>query len=256
MNKLSTIVLASLTGAVTLLGAIKPANAYVIFFGEDLSPDPSDPATFINSNDMQDLFLSGLIGVGTETFEGLATGTPAPISLTFPGAGTATLSGGGTVVSSGNGGAGRFPISPTQYIQTSAGSAGNFKVDFSAPIGAFGFYGTDIGDFGGQLTLKLTNGGTTSLTVPNTIGSGGSTNGSVLYYGFYAENITEEVTGIEFLNSSTEDVFGFDNLTVGSLQQINPPDPGPGVTTPEPTSVLGLLTVGMFGLGALKRRQG
>lgn len=72
-----------------------------------------------------------------------------------------------------------------------------------------------------------------------------------MYYGFYAQNTSEQVTSIEFLNSSINDIFGFDNLTVGSFQHINPnPNPQPAPTTPESSSILGLLTVGLLSLGS------
>jgi hypothetical protein len=62
----------------------------------------------------------------------------------------------------------------------SAGGTGDFVVTGSSAVAAFGFWGIDIGDFGGQLTLELRNGATVldTLTVPNTAGSGGRTDGS------------------------------------------------------------------------------
>ena len=36
-----------------------------------------------------------------------------------------------------------------------AGFGGDFTVSFSEDVGAFGFYGIDIGDLGGDLTLQL-----------------------------------------------------------------------------------------------------
>jgi hypothetical protein len=201
----------------------------VTFFGEDVEGPPNmDPNTapFTNATNAANLFLSNLTGVGTETFESFSTGTAAPIALTFPGAGTATLSGTGVSVFSGNDGLGRYPFSGTQYIETSSAS---FSVAFSSAIAAFGFYGTDIGDFGGQLTLTLTDihGVTSTLTVPNTIGSGGSTSGSNLYFGFYDTGDT--YTNIVFGNNSGgADVFGFDNMTVGSLEEVTPTTPLPG----------------------------
>jgi hypothetical protein len=200
----------------------------VTFFGEDVQGPPNmDPNTapFTNANTAASNFLSNLTGVGTETFESFATGTTAPIALTFPGAGTATLSGAGVSVFSGNDGLGRYPHSGTQYIETSSAS---FSIGFSSPIAAFGFYGTDIGDFGGRLTLTLTDamGNVSVLTVPNTIGSSGNTSGSNLFYGFY--DLGDTYTSITFGNNSGgADVFGFDDMTVGSLQQVTPtPLPG------------------------------
>lgn len=125
-----------------------------VFFGEDLGQGesvrlPSHPNSDVAHND----FLSNLVGVGTENFESFASGTGAPLPLTFPGAGTATLNGDGFIarVTTGTNGVGRYPISGNQYWD----SSNVFSIDFSAPIAAFGFYGVDIGDFGGQVTLTL-----------------------------------------------------------------------------------------------------
>jgi hypothetical protein len=221
--------------------------APVTFFGEDVNTtgDPNQ-APFTNATAASNSFLSNLTGVGTETFESFATGTTAPLALSFPGAGTATLSGAGVSVVSGNDLSGRYPFSGTQYIETSSAS---FSVGFSSPIAAFGFYGTDIGDFGGQLTLTLTDhlGVVSTLTVPNTIGTLGSTSGSNLYFGFYDTGDT--YTSIVFGNNSGgADTFGFDDMTVGSLQQVTPN------ATPLPAA-LPLFATGLGALGLLGWRR-
>src|SRR5437763_317555 len=145
--------------------------AIVTFFGEDLNRT-GDPniATPANSSAASGRFLANLEGVGTERFEEFPTGTFVPLNVNFPGLTSAVLSGTGTVVS-GNDGGGRFPISGTQYLLTDAGAG--FNLRFNSPVSAFGFYGTDIGDFGGQIALTLTdvNGQVSTLTVPNTIGA-------------------------------------------------------------------------------------
>ena len=85
-----------LLGAVALL-FIQPANAGLSqFFGQDQSPNnmvpPGGMAATARAN-----FLAALSGgVGTETFEGFATGTNLPLNLSFPGSSgsiTATLTG-------------------------------------------------------------------------------------------------------------------------------------------------------------------
>jgi hypothetical protein len=223
-----------------------PAHAgLTTFFGEDLNgPPQNDPNALAShpiSTAAQTSFLSNLQGVGTETFEALS-GAP-PLALTFAGAGTATLSG-GSGIQSGNDGVGRYPISGNNYYY--AGS-NNFNLSFSAPIAAFGFYGVDIGDYGANLTLSLTdkNGVVSSLGVPLTLGSNGNTSGSIIYFGFY--DTAMEYTAISFTNSSGGgDNFGFDDMTIGSLQQVHP--------TPEPAT-MSLFAVGMAGLGAALRRR-
>lgn len=65
------------------------ANAVVLTsFGEDLSSSSSVPlASTPNATAAAATFLSGLTGVGTENFEGIGSGTSAPLALTFPGFG-------------------------------------------------------------------------------------------------------------------------------------------------------------------------
>jgi len=219
----------------------------VTFFGEDVNyaGDPTT-ATPTNSNAAQAAFFANLTGVGTETFEEFSQYTYLPITVTFAGAGNATLTDptGTSYINSGNDGAGRFPISGTNYLETGAGSG--FTITFSSPISAFGFYGTDVGDFGGALSLDMTKsgGGSVLLPVGNTIGSNGSTSGSVLYFGFY--DLTNTYTSITFDNTGSGgvDIFGFDNFSIGSLQQVTP--------TPEP-GTLSLLGLGL--LVFLRRRK-
>ncbi len=232
--------------AVFAAAATQLPAAPIQFFGEDLNSagDPTT-ATPTQSTAARDQFFSNLNGVGTENFEGFATGTTVPITVSFPGAGTATLSGDGTIVS-GNDSGGRFPISGTQFLETSAGAG--FNLAFSSPIAAFGFFGTDIGDFGGQAVLTLTdvNGVTSTITVPNTSGNNGSTTGSALYFGFYDKSDT--YTNIQFQDTSTQDVFGFDDFSIGSTSQVVPVSPAPPpitAVTPEPA------TYSLFGAGLL-----
>ncbi|MDJ1171156.1 PEP-CTERM sorting domain-containing protein [Roseofilum sp. BLCC_M154] len=252
MNTTKTLVITAATSIFALVATQPSAQAYRLFFGEDLNNSSYIPLSETpNASAAQDDFLSGLVGVGVETFEGFSDGTTGPVDLDFGVAGVATLQGNGEIEhqASGTSAAGRYGVSGDKFWEGAARS-GAFSIDFSQEVAAFGFNGVDIGDFGGQLSLilDLVNGGQTTVTVPNTVGSSGSTDGSVLYFGLIAENDDELFNGLSFsMTTGQGDWFAFDNMTIGSKEQV--------ASTPEPASMLGLLAVGAMGVVAgLKRK--
>jgi hypothetical protein len=225
--------------------------APITFFGEDLSPGGTVPVGG-NAETARNNFLSGLVGVGNEDFEGFANLTSiggAGINISFPGSSgaiTANLSGLGGIcdqtVGGSVGGIGcgfqRFATSPDNYLQS---ASGGFDLAFSDPIAAFGFYGTDFGDFSGQVTMTLSNGAVEVIDIPHTQGS--SAGGNVLFWGFIDPTTT--YTDIAFTNTGGgSDVFGFDDMVIGDERQIGP-------VIPEPSSValygVSLLLAGMAG---------
>jgi hypothetical protein len=234
----------------SLAGPIAHATP-VPFFGEDLNPggDPNTLSAFPNSIAARNDFFSNLVGVGTETFDSIGIGTASPtVTFNVP-SGTiqATLNGG--TVATGSNGAGSYPISASNYLFAGTSS---FTVTFDTPIAAFGFFGTDISDSGGSLTLTLIDAANniSTVTVPAQQGNCGGTpcssptSGSVLYYGFFDTGDT--YSSIAFNNSSTVDNFGFDNFSVGSVAQIVP--------TPEPASAA-LLGAALVGLSLARLRR-
>ena len=236
MKKILYIIIASL-----IIGSLSTANAAVMtFFGEDLGlGEGIRLPSHLNSDTARNDFLNHLINPGTETFESFTEGTGVPLAVNFGAAGTATLQGSGSVSEqvAGTNGVGRYPISGSNYWE----GTNSFSIAFSDPVAAFGFYGIDIGDFYGRVTVTTVNGGTSTYTIPNTMGGLG---GSVLYWGIIdTENV---FTSLTFGNTAAgTDYFGFDDFTIGSLEQVT------GV--PEPATLL-LFGAGLAGLAAARKR--
>ncbi|WP_259781547.1 PEP-CTERM sorting domain-containing protein [Aestuariispira ectoiniformans] len=227
--------------AVVSFAALGSAQAApVTYFGEDLNPAYGIPAGG-NAQTAHDNFHSALTaGVQTENFEGFNDGDSSPLGLSFTGSGSTingSLKGNGEIDGSGSG---RFPTSGSKLWEAS----GSFSVEFDSPVAAFGFYGTDIGDFDGQITLALEDitGTITNLVINNTING---PNAALLFFGII--DVANPFVKVTFGNTSAgTDYFGFDDLTVGDVAQVK--------QVPAP-SALGLLGLGLLGMGFAARRR-
>jgi hypothetical protein len=136
----------------------------------------------------------------------------------------------------------------------------SFSLTFTNAISAFGFYGTDFGDFDGSFELELVRaaGGTVKVpfakpTIGTVNGNPGmqTTNGWLQFFAFWdpTDTYTEVRFNISQIGTDINqwDVLGFDDFVVGQLL------PGGG-DMPEPGS-LALVGASLLGLAAARRRK-
>jgi hypothetical protein len=224
----------------TLLGlfaaALQLQAAPSIYFGEDLNtsnainqvPDnPTRLTTFPNASREAGRFLSRLTGVATESFESFAPNS-TPTTLTF-GADTAAISGSRTVLDLPTGTFnGVYPLTGNRTLLLAATSSGFFRLDFSSPQGAFGFWTTDVEASQLRITLITQSGTRTNIDPPFTLPQG---SGGVAFFG--AIDTQSPFVAVEFsrIGGATGDGFGFDDMTIGRVQQIHPEPPTVGIAT-------------------------
>lgn len=221
---------AASSAALTLTGsgtAVVPVvtGSFSTYFGENQSPAQAVsglPAI------RRAEFMARMAGTVTSYgFEERSNGDVGPFNFTFGAPSgtfpcTITAPGTGSVVSSATSGRFNTTSGGTNYWRANETAAAGaiLTLTFSTPIAAFGFYGTDVGDFGGALTIKIRNSSTsatTALVVGNTINSA---SGSLLFYGFVDTTGTTYNQIVFTSNGVTADFFGFDDLVAALPAQV------------------------------------
>ena len=200
----------------------------VKFFGQDPTPpDVNNPALTPGGGAVTARadFEANYQTLSVESFEAAADGATS-VNLSFAGstgAITGTITGGEVI--SGTEANGRFPTAGNKFYK----SPGGIDVAFNSPISSFGFYVTDV-ETVSAVTLTLTPNGSTPGG-PNDVvvryggvinqGTAGQSPGeqNVLFIGFADTEALYTNINIDFPGQGT-DVFGFDELAVGDVDQL------------------------------------
>lgn len=137
----------------------------------------------------------------------------------------------------------------------------DFSIEFDSAVAAFGFWGSDIGDFGNDtsptahsgavLRVVLTYDDANKTTKPFDI-AGSPDNGSDLFWGF-TDSTGAKVKSITFTNlTGSIDGQGFDQFMIGDVAVDNTCTTG--CTVPEPGSVL-LAGLALLGAAGIRRKR-
>ncbi len=200
-----------------------PDPTRLVFYFAEVLPDPPDtlqaPPTTERATFLARLTVSGSEGFeSTSSFDPMdshafsTNGVTATISTPFPGALFVDTAFDGL-----------FNTTPGGVMYGQMGFDDGFGglapvvFTFSTPIAAFGCYFTDIGDFGGNLTITLnkTGGGTVVYPVPNISG----TSGWLAFWGF-VDNTSQTYDSIEMISDDTAEAIAIDDVVMATFAQI------------------------------------
>eukprot|EP00968_Pinguiococcus_pyrenoidosus_P007283 scaffold482_cov247-Pinguiococcus_pyrenoidosus.AAC.32 len=202
------------------------------FFGEDRNPDDTQNDVLpilnpVSANAARDTFFNAIMNPTTEDLEDQTVGVQV-VPLVFPGSGvTATLAGG--EIRKDPPVNGQYAISPVTYFSTED----DFNIDFSQPITAFGFFGVDVGDVQGILSITIVRPDETYCVVPIPHEVDGPS-GGVLYFAYI--DLDEPFNRIEFGNSEGQrDRFAFDDFTIAIRREVEDELCAVGITNADET---------------------
>ncbi|MDP2008237.1 MAG: PEP-CTERM sorting domain-containing protein [Rubrivivax sp.] len=183
----------------------------------------------------------------------------------------------GAEVRNGAGSNGRFNTTGLEgaaggWLQTDS----SFTIDLgSTSVGAFGFFGTDFGDFTGNLQIAIyaadgelidgniftANDANDPLALRDT-SIMDSQDGSLIFFGYASDRLFSKLVFTVGQTSTPgaagepptlgRDILGFDDLMIGNLRTVTPPPP-PN-PTPEPGSLV-LVGLALFAAGWARKTQ-
>lgn len=212
----------------------------VVYKGYDANPGPgASIATNPNSMAAGNGFQSRLTGVSTESFERFATGTAAPLNLSFTGAAgnlAATLNGPGLVQSATREsptGTGQYATAGIKYFEIDDSA---FTVNFASPIAAFGYFGADL-EVPSRInvTLNYAAGGSQVYNLETLFGYTSASylpgtsvlpSGGAHFLGFIDK--ANPFSSIVFSGAGAGgDIWAFDQMTIGESRQLTGSVPEP-----------------------------
>jgi len=263
------------TVAVGLVLVAVAAQASPLYFFGNLPTAggvfPSDPNSAPPAK--QGEFVTAVAVTNTETFESSTVGLLGGIAYGFSNsmsvfAASATLSQStavppllGARVRSSSNVSGRFNTTNGASSGGWIESDSAFTISLGSDAGAFGFYGTDFGDFDGTLTISLyrTVNGVDQLVEDNafTDSSGAplqprntttAQDGSLLFFGFASDQLFNKMVFTINQGSGPLDYLGFDDIMIGNLRTPT------GGNIPEPGS-LALAGLALFAAGWARKVQ-
>jgi hypothetical protein len=196
----------------------------LVFYFAEVLPSPAESLQAPPTTERA-TFMARLTVSGSEGWEsGVSLGDPMDAYAFTTNGVTATIgaaSAGATFVDAAFDGLFNTTPGGTFYAQMSFddGFGGFVPVTFtfSTPVAAFGCYLTDIGDFGGDLTVTLnkTGGGTVVHSVPSTSG----TTGWLAFWGF-VDDSSQTYDSIEMVSNDVSEAIAIDDVVMATFAQL------------------------------------
>lgn len=224
----------SLNAAAELLvlsGVVANPGVLDTYFGQDLNAGPA----MVNTRLAQGDFVSSLTAISTDSLESLSVESAGPLTLGFTGdAGSLGGSIAGTGIALAEHARGAIHATDgTNYLAVATG--GTLRIDFDAPVAAFGFTATDLDDSNAVLILGMSDGSTIQVPIENDSAATSLFFGAIALTNAWFQSVEFAIDG-----AGSFDAFGLDEFNIGGPQRVIIPLP-----TGAALAGLGLVLVGV-----------